>query len=416
MNEEGLLVILNALLYSFTLIYLFYKKKEIDPSIFILALWSMSGILGVIYFFSEILRDSPNNITLIPFLYLFILFVITNLFFLKNDFKKIKYIHNKSKLILPIIYIIAIISFLPFVENAIYLIKSMGSDLSTFSEGYLGERNDFADTSGHLSYIGYHLNIISVYLRYISPVLLFYYLTKTKIKKIVVLGLVFSSLNPALFTLTYGTRLFAIEDMVFFIFLLLLFKGLINKRILKWIKIFSILAISLTFIGFVMVTISRFEGRSLFLFDWVARYGGEGFINFNRDMWHIDSFTYGENSFGSLKYFLGLNSTPRDAFDLQDITKISMIVFYTYIGNLFSDFGAFFTFVILAVYSFLIRQTLVVRESISLNKIIIICLIAKLSLTGFTFLPFINVKSIIIAIFFLISNSILNAFATVRRT
>ena len=74
---------INAFLYIalFIVLYRFNRNRF---SIFISAIWGFSAFLGLFYVHSEVYREGVYKTSLIPFLYLFLMFLISIFPFIKE--------------------------------------------------------------------------------------------------------------------------------------------------------------------------------------------------------------------------------------------------------------------------------------------------------------------------------------------
>ena len=75
----------NAILYISLLVWLHKHNKGKFP-LFITAIWTLSSVLGIFYIKSDVYRDGVYEPSIIPFLYLFLMFVITLMPFIKEKY------------------------------------------------------------------------------------------------------------------------------------------------------------------------------------------------------------------------------------------------------------------------------------------------------------------------------------------
>jgi oligosaccharide repeat unit polymerase len=261
--------------------------------IFPLVIWSISASFAILYFNSEICYETKGRIYLIPFLYLYLLFFIFQLPILNFNVKQIKAITSNSSLEY-IIYIVAICGYLPFIEHIIEIVRNF-KDINNFGMKAI-EREEIADARYYMSYIGARLNSVTLYVRHISPILFFYYLSCKKKHILILLGLTASVLSPTLFSFSIGSRGSAVVDSISFLFLYFLFKDFLNHRIKKIITISFLCTISVWTIILVAITVVRFDNLGYNISEWYYRYLGESFINFNGDLWYIKDYAWGDMS------------------------------------------------------------------------------------------------------------------------
>lgn len=399
--ESEVILFVNFFMYLLLFIFL-YKNRGFDASVFILMLWLTSSFFSIIYFNSNIYVLTKKTLNVIPQLYLFICFFISFIPFLNLRTNNLVKIYVSPNIIKPFIYICGICSFIPFIENLFHIFFS-GNSLVDLSDNYEIRSNSDFDSRAHMSFIGSKLNSITLYFCHLSPIFLFYFSSRVRswdLKNIIlVLGLLFASFNPALFMFNLGSRTNTIQDLLYLGFIFFLFRNQLNSKIKTiTLSIISVL-IFVLLSGTVFITIGRFGETDFTIFDWISRYAGESFVNFNGDMWHVSNYANGENSFS-----IFTTGEERNIYSLDQRMGIRMYVFYTFIGDLFADFGSLTTLILLVVVSaFLYRKFN--GKYLAFWKVILICLYSRILLTGFLFLTILNstryfLFTLIICLFF----------------
>lgn len=395
------LTIINAFLYiALFLYYLRLVNFKFNVGVYTLALWMVSSIISIYYSTTGIYKWN-HAITLAPFIYLYLTIVIYILPILKFRNERIKYIWTEDRFIYKVAIILSLIAFLPFVENLIQAFK-VATGLSGNAVVELIQSrydDDSYDQFYYLSTIGRKLNWLNNAFVMLSMCIFFYLFTKKKRNKIVLIGLSFSIATVFLQAFNLSARFQIVKNLFVLIFFYLLFKDLMEYRIRKKLTKSLIVGFSTIFVAVTAISIFRFVGMtetrsdiSYSIFDWLSLYFSEGFLNFNGDMWYVDNFCYGKNTAYIFRYLFGLSDVMfhRDYFELERITHIRMNVFYTMIGDIYSDFGPIGTIFIVCLVSWLFCNICKIKEKVALSKIIMLSLIAKVSLIGFTYYTFVG--------------------------
>ena len=337
---------INFCIFLVICIY-FIKKKEDVINIYPLVLWAIASLASIFYSQSEIFRKF-HEFTLIPFLYLAILFI---LLFLSVKGKPLITIEKcESPLLLPIMWIIAFTSYIPFIE-ILYHFFFNGLDFSNIASVKDEYTSGEYDPREILTPLSSKLFAFSAYSWFISPILFFYYVSITPIKslynKFLMSGFIVSYLNPMLLGMTVGTRGALLWALLYFIQIFLFFRNVIPLRVMKCIKCVFIFVATGVIAIFIIITISRFSSdqySDFSLANWMYRYMGESFCNFNTECWYTKGVTSGRNCFAFFSPLVG-GDGQRDYLYLQTITGTRMNVYNTLFGDLLYDFGHFFAFV-----------------------------------------------------------------------
>jgi hypothetical protein len=142
------------------------------------------------------------------------------------------------------------------------------------------------------------------------------------------------------------------------------------------------------------MTLQRFGENSGFSkgLDYVLElYAGEGFCNFAGDMWNMKETANGENCFATFIYkWNGIEKAGRDYVHLESILHRRMNVFYTFIGDYYTDFGRTYTVFFVSLITMLFMKLTQCHNLISLGKIITICMWTKILVIGITYWTYLN--------------------------
>ena len=382
-------IIINAVLYVGLFLFLLRKRKS-TIGIFLGLIWSISA-LSTIFFYINIYKDKQTNqITLFPFIYLFVLVIIFFLPAINIKEKKIQFISGNYYFLKAISILAILINILPFIENMIYAIIHIFERADTFGINYNNqEKMDF------LSSISLVLYKYSTYLRIVIPFILFYFLQYSKNNKILIIGLIICVFNPIIGSLNSGSRFVMVTDILYFSIIYLFFKNTIDEKVRRRIiKVFSIGGI-LMLIIFVSITVFRFSDKGMGMYSiwgWLSLYTGESFLNFNADMWKITQYTDGDNSFFLIRYWLGEYPEPIRSFQfLGTKVPIRTNVFYTFIGDFYMDFGKYVTVVIIMLLScFFYVKSKKCSTNTPIHILMLLGLYLKIACVGFTYFTYLN--------------------------
>jgi oligosaccharide repeat unit polymerase len=394
---EMFCVVFNAILYILFLLYCWWKRPNFNGTFLVVLIWTFSAFASVLYFETNNSYITKHEITFFPFILLFLLFVISVYPLLKFDSYKITRIDCRSYLIYYYIYVIAIISTLPFIEMFIHLFASDKIEMLGSIHEEIASTGDLAEKYSYMSWLGTRLCWINIWTQIVTPIVFMFYLTGDKINKFILIGLIFALLNPILYSFNMGSRYLAVCHIYYLAYLFLLFNKFMNGRYKKYIRICLLFLCSFFFVVIAYITVGRFDSNANIaentLQGWFFKYVGESFINFNGDMFWIDNYTNGLYTFGNFLQNLGfdLYGGFRGYEVLSNITHIRMHVFYTFIGNYFSDFGIFGASIIILILSVVYSKIIIIKNGVlSLDKLIIFCIYVFVLINGVTYFVFMN--------------------------
>ncbi len=123
------------------------------------------------------------------------------------------------------------------------------------------------------------------------------------------------------------------------------------------------------------------------MLEWIGLYGGEGFLKFNNDLWYIKHYTDGDDMFAFAKNLIGLETyidvRERDGFYLNK-NGIQIENFYTFIGDIYYDFGLIGTIFFALLLNFICVYLIKIRKKYPLEIIFILAIMSHIYLIGFT--------------------------------
>lgn len=352
----------NFLLYAGSL-YFFFKKKCTFILLYIVAIWTFSAFLGIFYTQTEVYREGMYKLSLMPFLFLFICFLISLYPFINQRQEVHRIYYGNTRYLNIFSWFIVIISVFPFIELMFRLVTLVASG-QIF---YLGAMyNNVADGKEEsliqLSLTSTRLAGFVKSFKVLSLVLFFYHLQQERVNKSLIIGLLIAAFTPALFTLSIGGKTNLIYFLLYFIGLYLFLRNCLpsqNRKVIK--KIIGIIVLIITTLT-VILSIGRYvigTGDSntdykMFLFQ----YSAESMYNFNENVFHTNKYLNGYYTSLPLFHDLGITdltvSERRDYYASQ--VKYPIQLFYTFIGMFYADFGILGCVLTLIILSFIFAR------------------------------------------------------------
>lgn len=346
------------------LFWLLYVKKFSLVPLYIVGIWCVSSFFAILF---QLAFDVKyEKLSILPYVFLFICFCISLFPIVKCQ----KRMENAIPCVTfglfdKIIWVFILLSLIPFYENLRYVISSYGAiDTSGLADMY----NDKMYGDGikvtwlsSLGMIGNSLDGVFIQLLVFIP---FYFLTRKKINKYLLLFSFLPVLNHVLFQLASSGRGFATQFFLDAVFLILLFRKQIPSTRFKKLKLVSLVVIPCFFLLLSILTLARgnSSNKGVETSITVGYYVAKSHLDFNESLWNIREHTEGDNSFGFVKDLIGLD-VPKDKNAYWNYSKTGIIpsLFYTYIGDWYMDFGPFFTIVLLLIWSF-VFSIIFIRE------------------------------------------------------
>ena len=389
---------LNILIYNmlFFLLLLWNQRNNTNNAVvkYLLFAWLLSSAFSIMFYVDD--PTKHPDITLIPYLYLQICFLISIYPIARFNEESLADITvARPKWLLYLMVLLSVVSILPFIENLIHLLFAYSKDNSDILfDMYIDKMSNDVDVQlvTWLSYPGKLCNAVTLRFEYLTPLLLFYYLTQEKINKYLLTGLILALFNPVVHGFSVASRGAMVLLALNLIFLFILFRKQIPYKRRKKILITGSILFFLGLISLSVLTIVRFKGHEIqnTMLSFVSLYIGEGSVNFSNLMWdNLREHTQGDNSFSFFKQILGFdtfsNYLDRREYWGEGKVGIPVHIFYTYIGDWFSDLGVIGTLSLVIFLSVLVRKITKVNDSISLLSLYGFMIFCNIILQGFTY-------------------------------
>lgn len=385
-------IVLNAVLYCGLLLFLLKKKFDI-LHIYTASFYVLCAFCGIIHY--NIGLFQYHNITLFPFIYLFAFIIIAFYPIFSSSPTQIETIETNDRLLKIITLFIIFLSVIPFIENLMLLgnITNQSDYMTSMYDSTHG--SDGKSQVVGYSYFGNKMMNLCKNLANIIPIAFFYYLSKKKLNKWLIMGIALSLINLYLNSYVTASRSTIVREIIYLIFVYFLFKNNIADNIKKKIKFYFLIIFSFLLFVLIVISIARFSSMyennnrtEMSMFAWLIWYAGESMLNFNEYVWSMDSTMSGNCCFSLFLDFMGYDTffdTTTRRFYWEMKTGIPQYIFYTFIGNFVEDFGKIGGGIFVLVLSLILKKYMRLRKSTSLSTIIIYCTWGKVCLLGFTF-------------------------------
>lgn len=343
-------VIINSILFLGLVLYVYNRQKTLSPGLFVAIIYWISSVISI-FEYSE--NDYwHGHLSYWSFSYLFIIFL---LFFrtelkseLKVDFSQLNY----NFLITVLVYI--------YILSGLYLAVVLSArSVDIFSGGdFLAQRTmlyydeDFQLYKNIVERIA--MNIIS-YFKIFAIMMFFYFLSikKYKLSLLLLASILIPLFQIAILTAARGSIYTLV---IIFITMYFCFKKYISAKLNRVFLTGSLVILALFGFFVVSVSVSRFGDA---FWDSLRYYFGHGMLTFNYGLTDtLNQFAYGEYAF---KWFYADSLLDIDSLGAHMGTS-----FVTFVGNLYIDFGPFFTIIMALIIPSLVMRLIKKQDFASL--------------------------------------------------
>lgn len=363
-----------------------------------------------LYYYSisnNIFRDY-SNLQISPFIYLFVCNLITliPIFLYETKGSNLLVSNSSWNLIKYTSLFLILCSILPFIENIIHLpqIFTNTDSLSKMYDNRLnGENNEF------LSFIGRKFHRICTDFNLLIPIFLFLWLLKKPKKTLIIIGLIIAILNLWLHSMALGGRSKLVQNILYTLGVYCVMFRFFDDKTKHKINTFLFILIGLGVFFVLLVSVSRFTNMDNTqlnnVWEWLALYAGEGPLNFNSLMWHVNSSLNGIKTLILPLYLFNIIPDYSVEFIWNKTASLGIPgnIFYTYVGTIYSDYSALGTIIFLSLISFIISLLLKKRKSnLLLSHIILVSLVTKILVvpTFYTYTTYDSQIALCIALIF----------------
>ncbi|WP_183308203.1 O-antigen polymerase [Dysgonomonas hofstadii] len=377
------ILILNASVYTLTLLIYYIRSKSFNVGVFLLLLYSVAAWSSVLYYNHKlfIYSYSYSSITVEPFIYLYVvlmLFLYPFLKFKTNEILKIE-APNKRKMLLliKILTILQLFIILIQLPNVADIITSANWGELRNSQYDLEYKFWFSSIPIVSRFYGLVAGILPI-----SIVLSFYFYFIDTYKNKWQSWFFYSTIIVVVLNqIVVAGRGSLLLFIVYIFSVFLLFYKKIPERKRKLIIKLSVVPIAIFIVFFVSVSQSRFGDAVSFE---TYRYAGESMINFNGKLYYeLKDSTNGNAYFVLLTNIFDRDNAFKTVIEkwnyIENITGVDAHYFYTFIGAFLLEFGKIITFLIAII--FCIISSWVLRK----NKTTTLPIILYYSIWGYMF-------------------------------
>lgn len=350
----------NLALYSGLLLWLFKYRRKAVIALYVTAIWTFSAFAGLFYVDSDNYRSGLTDITLIPFIYLFLCFILLIKNFFKQEEEVVSIVCNYEQNLTTFISFICLLAIEPMAELVYQLFDLFISGrFFLLGASYESVADGEKDALVTLSKYG----IISIELlrgfKIIGPILFFYYLQKEKYNTFLIAGILSMSLLRPIQSVTNGNRTELVWFVVYFLSLYILLRKTISQKGKIFISKIFVYGGSLVLSIFLALTIGRYVvgkgGTNDDASNALMQYTAEGMYNFNNSMFYENGDLGGVATALPLMQSFGITNVTME--NRKDYVGRHMngnpIIFYTIAGDFYNDYGMIATPIIFLVLSFL---------------------------------------------------------------
>ena len=406
-DVENLWLIVYIALWLFTIWYYWKKEKYFSANILILCSYLGYAIISLICY--NISFPEYKGLTLLPFIFLYIMIMIALRPVSLYCGRKVRYIvkpNDRAITLFLIVFaagsVIAMISSLSNIRSGIFkILTDVAAGQDIYDETMIG-----ASAIGNGTTLS---NIPIVFANVFADVgilLTFYYISKPRYNKIFALLLVLAIFSPFFQTIAESQRGPAIDRVYSIAVSYFLFRPHLPSGIKRIARIGGLALVSFLVIIMAAITVSRFGQQSdERATESVYEYVGMENLNFNLYAFDNNGLRYGDRTAPIFKKMLGFSNVPSNYTQRRakyPHLRIDDYVFIGFVGDFLLDYGPFFSFIFFVFFSFLFcRKTLPHNGCISLHKLLLVQFAACVCMCGgmklFSFADLGNLK--IIAVF-----------------
>lgn len=339
--DSELVLIINALLYTSTLVF-FIIKYKFSVGVVVWALYTVSAwgtylFVQNPYYFSGIHNSQQR---LVPCIYMYAVNLIAMFPLVKfKEISQITFVHEKVAVAIMVICTIQQILFIVIdIPTITHVLTSPDSALVNIRDAGYSESVSLVENNAVLN----RFYLLFSGMRIIASGLSVYFLFEYKEKRLLVWMFFISTLlnNLRLIIVSVGRG----EMLLLFLFYFCVFYSLRNRIKKKIIAVILVAMVPIFIVGmtfFWTITVSRFGKYAEYS---LYKYLGEPMNNFNGLLFYkIKGHTYGRAYFSLFyRYLLGeedfINTTDKWSM-IYKYTGINGNIFYTWIGGLVIEFG-----------------------------------------------------------------------------
>ncbi len=392
MIMEELISNINIAVYIILLLitFIIYQKKKgyFDSGSVLLLSYLFYSVMSLLLYNYPFFVFTFKPIRLFPFVYLYLMLMLTALPIFKYDQNKIQQIQRPNTLLFNAISIVFIFVSLIQIPAIISEFKNSIVELMTVSSAGQDMYNEAMENS-YSTGDGNIANLASVITNaygYFGVLLFFYYLTLDNRNKLITLGLLLSNVFVVFTYISLGQRGPIVEILFSMIITYFALKKFITPKVNKIIKIVGISLIAMVSVPIIALTNSRFEDNLDGSLSSVYYYVGQENLYFNNYGLDNGGIRYGDRTFPLFKRMLGFENIPNNFWERREKypeLEINDEVFIGFIGDFTLDFGPVPATLILIIFTLIVlRKTRIWDGEILFHQLILIHFVMSVCMVG----------------------------------
>lgn len=407
----GILTIIYFI--AWLIIFLFFIKKEKKICAYAVIVLSYVVYASFSIPCYEQMRLELGNITLFPYIYLFITLLIALQPVRQYDVAKINTIKGIDYKFIYIIFGIFIVSSLIIIPDTVQhihqgIVVMLASDdgaADLYSDLHNSDQTNAYSNGGILGYF----KIIRYLLFEISVFLFSYYLTLKKINKTLIIFLLISFTIDILVSFSNGTRTGSTMSAFTLLISVLIFYRFYDIRIKHFIRKVGIIICCSFVLLMSLVTIGRSTMREGGALEGMIEYVGESSLLFNEYALTQEPRRNGDRTCNYFKNMLGYDNVPQSIIKIRDKYHLTLddSRFSTFVGDFVIDFGPYITFIIFIFFSLIFcKLTRVKKGLIRLDQLLLVQLAADICMHGGMYLFYYSFSGNYIILMYIITTLI----------
>lgn len=386
MREGTIITILYALMWLILFVRLCKNFKDNTTSIFIVSFYLLYSVLAIFLYNNPDFINDYNEVTIFPYIYLFIAILLTLIPILSFDHSHIQGLIRPSMLLVNIITYTFIFMALVSIPSAISELREgimlLILDSNGGSELYQEAHGNGISSKSLIDIPKYIFSVFS----YVCIFIFFYYLTLPKLKKLALGGLTIAMIYNLLRPISMGLRTDTVMTIFAFMAGFIIMRRWIPKNRRKIIMKGGFLVGSLVILLMIFLAISRFTESKGGVVGTNLDYVAQSSLNFNNYGLDAGGIRYGDRTCRIFKEMAGFTGVPNGVMERRQkyhSMKMDDSIFYTFVGDFTLDFGPITTIILFVLYAIIFsRLTKSHKRRISFSKLILLYLAVLIPLQG----------------------------------
>lgn len=354
MEYSNLCILVFIVLWAITLYWYVKRYQQIGAGGLLIISFLFYSVCSYVVFNDPTWGAPYKSLKLYPFVFLYLMIMLSILPILKWDRLRVDKFNSKSTNFVNAVcwfFIICTLArigdFKHFFSGLQMMVISSGTGLEVYQE-----QNRLGEMSSGTSTISNIFAIFSNLLYDIAVICFLFVLHKKNKNKLLIAGMAISIVICILVPITAAQRGPTLERLLVLLIFFIAMKRFLPGAVKKIAKYCFAIFGALVSIPIAFITIARFADRGIFTS--ILCYFGQQNLYFNNYAFDNNGLRYGDRIFPVFKKMLGFNNVPIDYFQCRDkytSLHINDEVFIGYVGDFMLDFGAIFTILIFAIYT-----------------------------------------------------------------